>query len=446
MDGRQKRVSRSLQQHLNCWILSAVLVFSLLASIVSGWSAFDEARELQDTLLQQVAAVATRSYRVSLAGDFDSEDTLILQRLGDTGGHSLPIPADLPDGLHTLTLAEVRWRVFIHTIPVGEQAGRFAVSQQTEVRDEVAWDSSLRTLLPVLLLVPILIALVSFAVNRSLQPVRTLAKVVDRRDENNLNSLPDKGVPQELQPFIDSINRLLVRLRQAINQQQRFVADAAHELRTPVTAISLLAENLANAKTLAESRERLAPVQEGLERLRTLVAQLLGLARLQGGNETAVVAVDFWQIVQAVIAELFPLAEAKSIDLGVLHGETLYVQDIAGNLGTLVRNALENAIRYTPTGGQVDISLFAGDGQAVLQVADTGCGIPQAELSQVFEPFYRVGASTEPGNGLGLAISQEIARRLGGAIHLANRETGGLLFEYRQSTNWSPSLTNARPT
>lgn len=432
MDGRQRQLNRSLQQNLNRWILSAVLAFSLLASIVSGWTAFDEARELQDTLLQQVAAVATRPHHVSLPGDFDPEDTLILQRLGDTGTHSLPIPAGLPDGLHTLTMAGTDWRVFIHTTPAGIPAGRFAVSQQTEVRDEVAWGSSLRTLLPVLLLVPILMALVSFAVNRNLQPVRTLANVVDRRNENNLDTLPDKDVPQELQPFIHSINRLLARLRQAITQQQRFVADAAHELRTPVTAISLLAENLANAKTLEESRERLAPVQEGLERLRTLVAQLLNLARLQGESQAVDARVDFQQTVQDAIAELFPLAEAKSIDLGVLRSATLNVQDITGNLSILVRNALENAIRYTPAGGQVDVSLFAENGQAILQVADTGCGIPDAELSQVFEPFYRVGISTEPGNGLGLAISQEIARRLGGTIRLANRKDGGLLFEYRQ--------------
>jgi two-component system OmpR family sensor kinase len=140
--------------------------------------------------------------------------------------------------------------------------------------------------------------------------------------------------------------------------------------------------------------------------------------------------VAFQSVVQAVIADLYPLAEAKAIDLGMLRCEALTVLDVGGNLSTLVRNALENAIRYTPMGGMVDVSLFADAGQAVLQVEDNGCGIPAAEWQQVFEPFYRVGNSPEPGNGLGLAISQAIAKRLGGEILLVNRETGGLQFQY----------------
>ena len=431
MDGRQRKLNRSLQQNLNRWILSAVLVFSLLAGGISGWIAFNEAREWQDSLLQQVGAlVATQSGDRNLPADFDPEDTLVLQRLGEKSVNSLPLATDLGDGLHTLEVQGTGWRVLVY-------GGHFAVSQQTEVRDEVAWDSSLRTFLPILLLAPILMAVVSFAVNRSFMPVRALASVVDRRDENRLDALPDKRVPQELQPFINSLNRLLARLRQAIAQQQRFVADAAHELRTPVTAISLLTENLANATTLAESRERLAPVQEGLERMRTLVTHLLDLARVQGENQTALQPVDFQQIVQAAIGESYPLAEAKSLDLGMLRNEPATLLDVASNLSILVRNALENAIRYTPAGGQVDVSLFVENGQAVLLVEDNGCGIPEAELQQVFEPFYRVGVSTEPGNGLGLAISQEIAKRLGGNITLSNRPQGGLVFGYRQPTSLS---------
>ena len=426
MDGRERQLNRSLQQDLNRWILSAVLVFSLLAGGISGWIAFNEAREWQDSLLQQVGAlVVTQSKDRNLPADFDPEDTLVLQRLGETSVNSLPLAVDLADGLYTLEVRGTGWRVLVY-------CGHFAVSQQTEVRDEVAWDSSLRTFLPILLLAPVLMAVVSFAVNRSFMSVRTLARVVDRRDENRLDALPDKHVPQELQPFINSLNHLLARLREAIAQQQRFVADAAHELRTPVTAISLLTENLANATTLEAFRTRLTPVQEGLGRMRTLVTHLLDLARVQGEYQPALQPVDFQQIVQEAIGELYPLAEAKSIDLGMLHNEPATLLDVGGNLSVLVRNALENAIRYTSQGGQVDVSLLVENRQAVLLVEDTGCGIPDAELQQVFEPFYRVGVSTEPGNGLGLAISQEIAKRLGGNIRLSNRPQGGLVFCYRQ--------------
>jgi signal transduction histidine kinase len=427
MDGQQRQLNRSLQQDLNRWILSATAVFALLAGLVSGWVAFDEAQELQDTHLQQMAAlVATRTLTIALPDDSDPEDTLILQRLGESSPRSLPIPSGLPDGLHTLEMQGAGWRVFVY-------GGQFAISQQTEVRNEVAWGNSLHTLLPVLLLAPVLMAVVSFAVSRSITPVRALASVVDRRDETRLDALPDQRVPQEILPFITSLNRLLARLRQALAQQQRFVADAAHELRTPVAALSLLAENLAHATTVEEVQARLAPVQEGLGRMRTLVAQLLNLARLQGESQPAAVPVAFLQVVQTAIAELYPLAEAKAIDLGMLRSEPLSVLEVPGQLMVLVRNALENAIRYTPTGGRVDVSLFADNGRAVLQVEDTGCGIPAVELQQVFEPFYRVGNSPEPGNGLGLTISQEVANRLGGEIRLANRAGGGLLFQYTQS-------------
>ena len=429
-------MTRSLQRNLNRRIIAATTLFALLASAVSGWVAFNEAREWQDNLLRQVATLVES--RVSASGlldrDIDPEDTLVLQRLGDRSPHSLPLPSDLDDGLHTLQLNGVGWRVLVYT---GHQSrarpgGRFAVSQQTDARDEVAWNNSLHTLLPVLLLAPLLLMVVGYAVRQSVKPVSDLAEAVDRRGESSLAPLPDTPVPREIAPFVASINRLLERLRRAIEQQHRFVADAAHELRTPIAGLSLLAENLTTATTLEASRQQLIPLQEGLNRMQALVAQLLDLARLQGETQPANERVDLQRIVQEVIAELYPLAERKSIDLGMPGSEPLAVMDVSGNLRTLVRNGLENAIRYTPDGGRVDVSLFGDRADAVLLIEDTGCGIPAQELPQVFEPFYRVGGDSEPGNGLGLAISHEIACQLGGRITLRNRSGGGLQFRYAQ--------------
>ncbi|MEJ2591227.1 MAG: HAMP domain-containing sensor histidine kinase [Candidatus Thiodiazotropha sp.] len=283
-----------------------------------------------------------------------------------------------------------------------------------------------------LLLAPLLLMVVGYAVRQSVKPVSDLAEAVDRRGESSLAPLPDTPVPREIAPFVASINRLLERLRRAIEQQHRFVADAAHELRTPIAGLSLLAENLATATTLEAARQQLIPLQEGLNRMQVLVAQLLDLARLQGEGQPANERVDLQRIVQEVIAELYPLAERKSIDLGMPGSEPLAVMDVSGNLRILVRNGLENAIRYTPDGGRVDVSLFGDRADAVLLIEDTGCGIPAQDLPQVFEPFYRVGVDSEPGNGLGLAISQEIACQLGGRITLRNRPGGGLQFRYAQ--------------
>jgi len=429
-------MNHSLQGNLNRRILTATALFALLASAVSGWMAFNEARELQDNLLRQVASLVDShtAGRGMLEQDGDPEDTLVLQRLGEATPHSLPIPPGLEDGLHTLELNGVGWRVLISTgQPNGAMSGdRFAVSQQTEARDEVAWSNSLNTLLPVLLLAPILMAVVSYAVRQSVKPISDLAETVDRRDESSLERLPDGAMPMEIAPFVASINRLLERLQRAMQQQRRFVADAAHELRTPVAGLSLLAENLAEARSMDEVEKQLKPLQEGLQRMQLLVSQLLDLARYQGAAHTETERVDLQQLVRDVIAEFYPLATKKSIDLGMPKNESLWVKGVANNLRTLVHNAVENAVRYSPHGGVVDVSLYAENGNAVVLVEDNGSGIPDNEIGHVFEPFYRIGNHTEPGNGLGLAISQEIADRLGGSITLCNRPQGGLGFRYSQ--------------
>jgi signal transduction histidine kinase len=437
-------MNHSLQQILNRRILTATALFALLASAISGWLAFNEARELQDNLLRQAAALVD-SHTINSAQTFPRsepraypEDMLVLQSLGatnlGTSANSLPIPVELNDGLYTLNLNDIGWRVLIVTQKNNDKlpAQRFAISQQTEARDEVAWTSSLHTLLPVLLLVPILMGIVTYAIKQSIQPISDLAQELDERDESNLELLPKHSIPTELAPFIESINRLLKRLKRAIELQRRFVADAAHELRTPVTGLSLLADNLARATTMTEIQERLIPLQAGLQRTQQLVVQLLDFARLQSEASAKNQPINLQDIVQEVIAELYPFAEHKSIDLGMLRNESLQVMGTKTSLRTLTHNAIDNALRYTPNHGKVDVSLYALDGFAILEIEDTGCGIPVEDITHVFEAFYRVGVNTEPGTGLGLAITQEIANRLGGKIYLENRPEGGLRFRYIQ--------------
>lgn len=423
---RAQSLNPALQRRLQYWIAASLFSFALLASLWSGWTAFEEARELQDQQLQQIARLAV-VHQVVLppVASAEAEHSIVLQHLGEAHAGSLPLPADLADGFHTLTLQAQRWRVYVH-----EQ--HIAVSQRTEVRDELAWGSAWHTALPLLLLTPLLLGMVQVAIHRSFLPLQRLARQLDARDEHVTAALPTQGVPQEALAFINAINRLLQRLQQAMQQQRRFVADAAHELRTPVTALSLLAEHLGNAHTLAEYQTRLVPLQEGLQRLRHLVVQLLDLARLQGRNHVGFSVVDLHALLQTTLTELHPLALAKAIDLGIVRSEPLRVQGQAEALQSLLRNAVENALRYTPEGGQVDIHLFAQASDAVLWVEDSGCGIPEADLAEVCKPFYRAANHAEAGNGLGLAISQEIATQHGGNIALQNRPAGGLRFVYRQ--------------
>ena len=200
--------------------------------------------------------------------------------------------------------------------------------------------------------------------------------------------------------------------------QRRFVADAAHELRSPLTALSLQAERLAVAEMSSEAKERFSILQSGLQRTRVLVDQLLTLARLQELDKENLARTSAHAVLRQVIEELMPLAQAKQIDLGVVGDLDADIAASSGDLKTLVKNLVENAIRYSPKGGRVDLSVYTTQAHVVLQVDDTGPGIPPSERDRVFDPFYRVLGNDEAGSGLGLAIVKTIALRHAAEISL----------------------------
>jgi len=455
MDGCQKSVNHSLQKKLNRWIMLISGIFALLAGIISGYGTFVEARDLQDIHLRQVGTLMVSGQfdndslqRSTQAMASQEDEGLLVQRL-DT----LPITltndqgislASYQDGLHTISLNAQDWRaLIISDITNPPSLARYAVAQRTEVRDEFAWQGSLSTFLMVLLLAPLLMLVCHLIIKHSFKPIRSLIRILDKRTPMDLTALPEQQLPSEIAPFILSINQLLQRVNQTIKQQQRFVADAAHELRTPLTALSILSENMVRVQSLEEARSRMIPLQEGISRMRTLVTQLLSLAKLQGQLPTTYRESNFLQIIQDVVADLYPLAEAKSIDLGMIQSASLSVQDSQEELQNLVRNAIENAINYSDCEGKIDISLVQQSGWAVFRVLDNGPGIAEHQITKVFEPFYRANDNLQPGNGLGLAISQEIAQRLGGKIKLTNRSPKGLEFCYQQEiTGFSGNSNN----
>lgn len=441
MDGRQIKHTHSLQRKLNHWITFTTLIFVTIAGILSGGIAFYEARDLQDNILQEVARLVRINQLTEnkLHSDDNEEESIIIQRLGSQLASQLQIPSTLKDGLQTLRINDEDWRVLILTQSSSTQ--RFLVAQQTELRDEIAWNSSLNVFLPILLLVIITLIIINLIIRNAFKPLKKLAANLDKQDGTELNPLPETNMLEEVAPFLLSINGLLARTQQNIQKQQRFIADAAHELRTPVAALSILSENIQNASSEEDRKQRQQLLQQGLGRLRLLVAQLLDLARLQGDYAGPKEIVSFNKIVQDAITDLYSLAEAKQIDLGISHQEQLSVLNQGNGLSQLVRNAIDNAIRYTPNGGTINVSLYAEEGNAIFRVEDTGSGVPEEELQLIFEPFYRTQGNSQPGNGLGLAISLEIARNLGGHITLLNRENGGLQFQYLQSQNISQNLS-----
>ena len=423
---------KSLQRELRRWIILTAFAFVLLGAIIAGGVAFYQARELQDHTLKEIASLVGAGKindSAMLYHDIETS-TVIINELGEKQ-HIPIIPLDSKDGLQTMRLDGGNWRVLIITQPTSKR--RFSIAQQTELRDKIAMSSSLSVFLPIILLVVMMLLMIHMIIGKQFRSLGFLSKEIDQQDGAHLKKIPENEIPIEIAPFVHSINSLLARVHKTLQKQQRFIADAAHELRTPIAALSLQAGNLAQAKTANAREERQQNLQQGLNRLRTLVNQLLDLARLQSEEDPLTRKISFNKVVRNAVADLHPLAEARYIDLGMIQQEeNIVVNDKQGRLSQLVYNAIDNAIHYTPSGGKVDISLFTQEDKAVFKVEDNGIGIPENELGQVMQPFYRVQGSQHQGNGLGLAISHEIAQLLEGEICLENKEKGGLCFSYRQ--------------
>lgn len=429
-------MKRSLQRHLSMVSAIVILLAGLIAAVASFSLAYSDARELQDGMLRQIAnlsvdrTIALDSQQTGLIsnGITDPETLVSIFHLPSNSAPAW-LKRDLSPGLHTLDTGAEEQRIFVSEAKNGR---RTIVSQPTEVRDEVAINSALSTLIPLLLLLPVLIGLIVYIVRKELAPIMRLSRSLDEQPAERPRPIVDDGLPQEITPFVHAINRLLERVNKLMLQQRRFVADAAHELRSPLTALSLQAQNLKSAESIEAVRERVVPLQEGIARAHKLTEQLLSLARTQT-KETVEAEIDVAAMARELVAEYLPLAEAKHIDLGIEEITSIALYADPEALRLILKNALENAIKYAPTGGKVTIKLFSENNSAIIEIVDNGPGISLSERERVFDPFYRIQDAAVEGSGLGLAIAREAAIRLGGNLSLHEAQGGGLILSYRQA-------------
>lgn len=319
-------------------------------------------------------------------------------------------------GFRTIGASGHRWRVFtLNSLPL-----RVQIVQSDDIRRRVVWDMTWDSAKPIVYLAPISIALLWLVVYAALRPMTRVVRELSERSERNLAELSPRRVPRELLPLIDSMNGLLRRMRAAFDSQRRFVADAAHELRTPITAVKLQIGNL-GAKVDRGAAEELQELEAGVERLHRIVQQLLQLARQEALAEAAAAEpVDIRTVATDVVRDFVPLAEARAVDLGMGEVQSVAAPVDEGQLRIVLHNLLDNAVRYTPPGGRVDVSVRAAEAAAVIDVSDTGPGIPAEDLDRVFSRFYRVRGSGVDGSGLGLAIARAAAERCGASIELSN--------------------------
>jgi two-component system, OmpR family, sensor kinase len=319
-------------------------------------------------------------------------------------------------GFRTVSVGGRRWRVFtMNSTPL-----RVQVVMSDDFRQRVIWDMTWNAARPILYLAPISIVMLWLVVYFALRPLTRLVRALSAQNERNLAELSPRRVPRELLPLIDSMNGLLRRMRDAFDSQRRFVADAAHELRTPITAVKLQIENL-RGKVDRSAAEELQELEAGVERMHRVVRQLLQLAREEGMSEEGVAEpIDVGGVAKDSVRSFISLAETRAIDLGMGEVQPVAARLDPSQLRIVLDNLLDNAVRYTPAGGRVDVSVRVAEGTAVIDVSDTGPGIPVDDLEKVFSRFYRVREAGIEGSGLGLAIARAAAERCRSSIELFN--------------------------
>ncbi|MBK3664060.1 histidine kinase [Bradyrhizobium diazoefficiens] len=414
---------RSLRGRLFISLTAVVLLTGLVGGVFAHRWAFDEAIETQDSVLIQIAGLV-QSGGLTGAQDLHGVDEDAEVWLIELGRTPQGTPEErqlwrLQDGMRDATRKGKPVRLVLRTRSDGS---RFAVAQSTGVRDEIASDMAFRTVLPIGALIPCLMLVIAFVIARSLRPMVRLADELDARPADDMTALPLRELPSELNPFVSSINSLLRRVHDMMEQQRRFIADAAHELRTPLTALSLQAENLDQVELPPAARERLAALRQGMRRSKHLLEQLLALARQDATSPDRA----RWEVVEldraarGVIADLLQEAIGRGVDLGFERAESVPVRGEFVMFTAMIRNLIDNALRFTPEGGRIDVAIYHEGTMAVLQIEDTGPGLAADEIGRIFEPFFRGQRPEGDGVGLGLAIVKRIVDRFGGSIEAAN--------------------------
>ena len=420
---------RSIRRTLLATLLAAITIVTLAAALFVYRLARQQMDAIFDYQLRQLA-LTLRGAPAGIGGAPEDLD-FVVQIWDQTG---VKLYASRPDsglptiaqiGLATVPTPTGDWRVYTR-----ELGGLIVqVAQPLRVREKLAFAASLRTLAPVLLILPLLALLVWRAVGRALAPLDHLAEAVRSRSAKSLEPLSEADAPEEVLPLVRSLNDLLRRLGAALNAQRAFVADAAHGLRTPLAALNLQLQLVERASDAAERAAALADLKAGLDRATHMVQQLLTLARAEPDAVPAPAGetVSLADLVGEAVADHAIVAEAKGVDLGAT--ETAKQAVVTGDrpaLRTLLANLIENAIRYTPEGGRIDVAAAVAGGRPYLEVADSGPGIAQADRARVFDRFYRRGSGSEAGTGLGLAIVKAIAERHSATISLRDTPGGGL--------------------
>lgn len=285
------------------------------------------------------------------------------------------------------------------------------VAETTEKRSQLANKIVASVILPQFIIIPLAVMLVWFGLSRGLRPLTRLRKTIEAREPDDLSPIATRRVPEELEPLVEAFNEMLERMKRSVEAQQRFVADAAHQMRTPLTGLKTQAQFAMRESDPEALRHALRQIATGVDRAGRLVNQLLTLARTEGGELASETAqpLDLAQLLRETVEDWVMPALDKGIDLGYEAEGDATILGNAFLLRELMKNLIDNALRYTPSGGRVTCRVMGRYPTVMLEIEDDGIGISEEHAELVFERFYRVDDAATEGSGLGLAIVQEIA-------------------------------------
>jgi two-component system, OmpR family, sensor kinase len=424
---------KSIRRGLLLWVTGTLVLGVLAVALATYYTARGQIDAILDGELRQIAQAVHLREDWAQAGTvrIAREDVAFAVRAYDEGGRvffesGLPsLPADAPKtlepGFSAVETPDGPWRVYTHVTPEGV----VQVAQPEAIRDALARALAARMTLPEIVFIPVLAGLLAWVLRRSLRPLYETSARVRERDAARLDPLPTAGVPEELAPLVEQINALFARLAASLETERRFVADAAHELRSPVAALALQVQLAERAQSEAARAAALAELRQGIARAARLVQQLLDLARLEPGVTSEPPGpVDLALTVREVIGGFAARADLQGVDVGVDAPAALPVTGAASELRSLVANLVDNALRYAPAGSAVTVSLREVGGAVELAVEDAGPGIPPEQRERVLRRFQRVAGDPTSGSGLGLPIAKAIAERHRGVLQLRDARPG----------------------
>lgn len=431
----------SLRARLLWLLLAGIVVTALVQAIVAYRTARAEADEIFDYHMQQTAlSLRSGLPQQATAGHDDDE--------GHDEGYDFVVQVWTQDGLRvfqsaraaiprreTMGFSDVPARGTTYRVfAMRSDAQVIQVAQDMAARREMAGTLALRTAAPIVVMAPLSMLLVWWVISSSLAPVQRVRRQVSERQADDLNEVSEAGLPDEVRPLVHELNLLFARVRQAFDAQKSFVADAAHELRSPLAALKLQVQGLQRASDDGTRGLAVARLHAGIDRATRLVEQLLVLARHQasaaGGQRPQPVALS--ELVKQAVADIAGVAQSRRIDIGVSRADEGVFLGHPDAARILVRNLLDNAVKYTPEGGTVDVEVQRSSDAWLLEVQDSGPGIDEVDRERVLDRFYRVAGSQATGSGLGLAIVKSIADLHGAALTLErSARLGGLCVSVR---------------